>query len=143
MPKYHIETLEHWAMRLVYEFHSANLVDAVRDVQAGDAEVLTHEHLGDDPTSVEFISAERIDGDPLPTPRQPPRPPQELKRMGSDLSQRELIRLVNVVQKALWWDKVASVWNRDLPPSLDTLDFIANVLDRAGLRPAEILDDNR
>ena len=39
------------------------------DVQAGDAAVLTHEHLGDDPASVEFISAERIDGDPLPTPK--------------------------------------------------------------------------
>ncbi len=243
MPKYHIETLERWAMRVVYEFEAASLPDAVRDVEAGDAEVLTREHLGDDPASVEFISAERIDGDPVqatapvgelanlyrrlgkpapaevkpytvvllvpgelqakagcpevfvghpfainaqaaiseaqvmasverncsdgdgeefelltvfeghhdellledapsPTPKQPPRPHQELKRMGSDLSQRELIRLVNVIQKFLWWDRDASVWNRDLPPSLDTLDFIADVLDRAGLRPAEILNDN-
>ena len=62
--------------------------------------------------------------------------------MGSDLSQRELIRLVNVIQKFVWWDRDASVWNRDLPPSLDTLDFIADVLDRAGLRfPVEIVDD--
>ena len=141
MPRYHIETLERRAMRVVYEFDASNLPDALSDVQAGDAAVLTHEHLGDDPASVEFISAERIDGDPLPTPKQPPRPHQELKRMGSDLSQRELIRLVNVIQKFLWWDREASVWNRDLPPSLDTLDFIADVLDRAGLRPVEIVDD--
>jgi hypothetical protein len=142
MPKYHIETLERRATRVVYEFNAPDLAIAACMVKDGNADDVSHETLDDEPTVVEIISAERIDGDPLPTPKQPPRPHQELKRMGSDLSQCELIRLVNVIQKFLWWDRDASVWNRDLPPSLDTLDFIADVLDRAGLRPAEVSNDN-
>jgi hypothetical protein len=138
MPKYHIETLERRATRVVYEFNAPDLAIAACMVKDGNADDVSHETLDDEPTVVEIISAERIDGDELPAPR----PHQELKRMGSDLSQRELIRLVNVIQKFLWWDRDASVWNRDLPPSLDTLDFIADVLDRAGLRPAEVSNDN-
>jgi hypothetical protein len=245
MQKYRIETLERWAMRVVYEFDASNLPDALSDVQAGDAQVLTHEHLGDDPASVEFISAERIDGDPVqaaapvgematlyrrlgkptpkpaevkpytvvllvpgelqekagcpevfvghpfaisaraafveaqhmafverdapdnnenafellavfeghhdelllddgppPTSRQSPKPVQELKRVADQLSNDERIRLINVIQKLLWWDAAGFCWNRDLPASLATLDFVADVLDRAGLRPSEIVGDN-
>ncbi len=63
--------------------------------------------------------------------------------MGDNLPHAELVRLVNVIQKFLWWDRSApnGAWNRDLPPCLDTLDFIADVVDRAGLRPVKILSE--
>ncbi len=83
-----------------------------------------------------------LDDAPPPAPRQSPKPVQELKRVADQLSNDERVRLISVIQKFLWWDAANFCWNRDLPPSLATLDFIADVLDRAGLRPAEIHDDN-
>ncbi len=86
-PRYPIETLERRAPRVVYEFNAPDLAIAACMVKDGNADDVSHETLDDEPTVAEIISAERIDGNDLPAPR----PHQELKRMGSDLSQRELI----------------------------------------------------
>jgi hypothetical protein len=144
MPKYRVETNERRWVHFTYELEALDVKDAITRI----------EELGIEPTSstsgdgdfdsddVQFLAVVEIKDESEPPSQQPPTPLQELRRIAAELPLGETQRLMSVIQKFLWWDKANDTWDRDLPPSLDTLDFIADVLDRAGLRPVELLDRN-
>jgi hypothetical protein len=138
MPKYRVETNERRWVHCTYEVEALDVKDAITRIEElGIEPISSTSGDGDfDSDDVQFLAVVQIE--PEPPPQQPPAPPQELRRMAAELPLGEAQRLISVIQKFLWWDKAHDAWDRDLPPSLDTLDFIANVLDRAGLRPVEI-----
>jgi hypothetical protein len=141
MPTYRVETVERWPRRVLYTIEGTDMEAAINLVKHHQAEPTEDRHLDNESDQIiEFQLVELIDDEP--TPKQPPTPRQELRRMAAELPLSEAQRLMSVIQKFLWWDKANDTWNRDLRPSLDTLDFIADMLDRAGLRPVELLDRN-
>jgi hypothetical protein len=70
VPTYHIETLQRWPRRVVYEFEAKDMPTALGMVLGGLVEHREQEVLEGEGEIVEFISAERIDGDPIPQPKQ-------------------------------------------------------------------------
>jgi hypothetical protein len=70
MPTYRLETLERWPHRVVYEVTAVDMLTAMQMVAGQQVEPkFDDEHfVNESDQIVEFISCERIDGDPLPQP---------------------------------------------------------------------------